>query len=63
LIERIGHTTMSVAKLAIEDIIPVIMPQANLEPWEVLLWCTMGPIPLARTTAQMKNEIPAVGTT
>lgn len=32
------HTTISVAKLAIADMIPVTIPQANFEPCEVLLW-------------------------
>jgi hypothetical protein len=58
-----GSLTMSVAKLAMADMIPVMIPQASLEPCEVLLWCTIGPMPLALTRAQMKKAIPAVGTT
>lgn len=54
---------MSVAKLAMEDMMPVAIAQANLEPWEVFGWCTIEPMPFALTRAQMKNVIPAVGTT
>lgn len=58
-----GSFTMRVAKLAMADIIPVTTPQASLEPVAVFPCLTIGPIPLALTSAQMKNEIPAVGTT
>ena len=53
---------MSVAKLAIALIIPLTMAQASLLPPIVEPWWTIGPMPLARTIAQMKNEIPATGT-
>lgn len=58
-----GSFTMRVAKLAIADIMPVTIPQASLEPFAVFGCLTIGPIPLALTKAQMKNAIPAVGTT
>jgi hypothetical protein len=58
-----GSLTMRVAKLAIALMIPETMPHANLEPWATPGWCTIGPIPCALTMAQMKKEIPAVGTT
>lgn len=62
-IEEVIRTTMRVAKFAIEDMIPVTIPHANFEPCDVLLCFTIGPMPLARTRAQMKKAIPAVGTT
>jgi len=54
---------MRVAKLAIEDMIPVIIPHARVEPWDVFPCLTIGPRPLALTTAQMKKATPAMGTT
>jgi hypothetical protein len=60
---RSERTTMRVAKFAIADMIPLTIAQAISDPCEVLPLCTMGPIPFARTIAQMKNATPAVGTT
>ena len=54
---------MRVAKLAIADMIPITIPHANLDP-EASAGCfTIGPIPCALTMAQMKNVMPAMGTT
>ena len=36
---------MSVAKLAIEDMIPKTIPQPKALPDIVAGWCTIGPIP------------------
>jgi hypothetical protein len=58
-----GSFTISVAKLAIADMMPVTIPHANLDPVATAGWCTIGPMPWARTIAQMKKAIPAVGTT
>jgi hypothetical protein len=53
---------MSVAKLAMEDMVPRTISQPSSEPFALPGWCTMGPMPLARTIAQMKKAMPAVGT-
>lgn len=54
---------MRVAKLEMADMMPITIPQTSLEP-EALAGCwMMGPSPWALTTAQMKNAMPAVGTT
>ena len=58
-----GSLTMRVAKLAMEDIIPVTIPQPSALPWLVFFCLTIGPRPFARTIAQMKNARPATGTT
>src|SRR5690242_1574131 len=58
-----GSFTIKAAKLAIADMVPRTMSQPSSEPDLVPGWCTIGPIPLARTMAQMKKAIPAVGTT
>lgn len=57
------HTTIRVAKLAMDDMMPVTIPQASFDPWAVFGCLTIGPIPFARTTAQMKKATPAIGTT
>ena len=62
-LEKSGSLTIRVAKLAMELIIPVTIPQASVEPCDVFPCLTIGPRPLALTTAQMKNAIPAIGTT
>ena len=54
---------MRVAKLAIDDMMPVTIPHASFDPCAVLGCLTIGPRPFALTTAQMKNATPAIGTT
>lgn len=58
-----GSLTIRVAKLAIADMMPETIAHASVLPDAVAPWWTMGPIPLARTIAQMKKATPAVGTT
>src|SRR6478735_585814 len=55
--------TMSVAKLEIEDIMPLTISQAKSLPWTLLPAFTMGPIPTAREIVQARKVIPATGTT
>lgn len=57
-----GSLTIRVAKFAIDDMMPWTMAQPNAPPDFVAPLCTMGPIPCARTIAQMKKAIPAGGT-
>jgi hypothetical protein len=54
--------TMRVAKLAMDDMMPLMIPHASSEPCALLVWCTIGPIPFAFTSAHMKKATPAVGT-
>lgn len=61
--EKSGLFTTRVAKLAMEDMIPVTIAHAIALPCDVFPCLTIGPIPFARTMAQTKNTIPAVGTT
>ena len=56
------RTTIRVAKLAIELIVPLIMPQAKSEPVAVPGWCTIGPTPPAFLMDHTKNATPATGT-
>lgn len=57
-----GSFTISVAKFAIDDMMPWTIAQPNAPPDFVAGWCTMGPMPWARTIDQMKKAIPAGGT-
>jgi hypothetical protein len=58
-----GSFTMSVAKLAIEDMMPLRKAHDHSLP-EALEGCeTMGPIPPALTMVQMRKAMPATGTT
>lgn len=57
-----GSLTIRVAKLAIQFIKDLTNSQPNSEPWMVLGWCTIGPIPPARLTVQIKKPMPAIGT-
>lgn len=54
--------TMSVAKLAMEDMTPLTNSQARSLPWTVFPCLTMGPIPPARTRAQIMKAMPQTGT-
>lgn len=58
-----GSFTIKVAKFAIALIMPLITAHAKALPCNAPRCLTMGPKPSARTTAQMKNAIPATGTT
>ena len=58
-----GSLTIRVAKLLTADIMPAITPQADVEPWAVAGWWTIGPTPPARTIAQTNRAMPAVGAT
>lgn len=61
--EKSGTFTINALKFAIEDIIPLTIAQASSLPWMLFgLWIT-GPAPLALTKLQIKNAIPAAGTT
>lgn len=51
--KRVKTYTMSVAKFAIDDIIPFTIAQLNALPWTEFGWCTIGPIPCALTIAQI----------
>lgn len=54
---------MRVAKLAMEDMKPLTNSQPSSLPESRPGWRTIGPTPPARTMAQMKKAMPAVGTT
>lgn len=54
--------TISVAKLAIADMIPVTIAHASSLPCTVFFSWIIGPIPCAREIAHAKNAIPANGT-
>lgn len=54
--------TIRVAKLAIDDMMPLTISQARSPPCIVFDFLTMGPTPPARTRAQIKKAMPAGGT-
>jgi hypothetical protein len=62
-LQKQNNVPISVAKLAIELIMPFTIAQPSSLPEAVPGWETIGPIPLARTILQMKKAMPAVGTT
>lgn len=47
-LEKSSELTIRVAKLAIEDMTPLITAHANLLPCRVCRWSTIGPSPPAR---------------
>merc|ERR1712000_773543 len=55
--------TMRVAKLAIEDMMPLTISHAKSLPWILLPVFTMGPMPPALEMVQARKAIPATGTT
>ena len=54
---------ISVAMLLMQLMSEVTIAHAKSEPWSALGWWMMGPTPLAFTMDQMKNVMPAIGTT
>lgn len=59
--EKSGSFTIKVAKLAMALMMPLTMSQPSSDPLASLGCLTIGPSPFARTIAQMKKAIPAVG--
>ena len=57
-----GSLTIKVAKLAMALMTPVTNSHASFDPEIVAGWWTIGPIPPARTMAQMRKAMPAQGT-
>ena len=60
---RDGTYVTRVAMLLMQDMMLETIPQPSIGPRKVAGWWTIGPTPWAFTMHQMKNVIPAIGTT